>query len=332
MTPAVSIILPFYNTEATLETAVLSIRDQSFPDWELIVFNDGSTDGGLYIAQGMAKQDPRIQVIDETHRGIVTSLQQASSMARGEFIARMDADDIAHPDRIAAQVNLLQDNPAMGLCGTQINMTGENIGSGRRRYERWINNQLSHEDMIRELFVECPIPHPTFMMRRSDLEHIDGYQERGWPEDYDLVMRMWRAGFKLGKVALPLLDWFHSNTRHSMTHPRYEEASFRALKRHYLLQTYLRAQRPFYQWGAGEVGKRWLREWETHRPQAVVDINPRKIGAVIHGVPVIPPEDLPQKGEAFILCMVGAPGARADIRSWFAQHGYEELRDYLFCA
>ena len=94
----------------------------------------------------------------------------------------------------------------------------------------------------------------------------------------------------------------------------------------------LRGGRPFYQWGAGEVGKRWLREWQERKPEAVVDINPRKIGRRIHDAPVIAPEDLPPPGETFVVVAVGAPGARTDIRDWLTPRGYEETRDFLFLA
>ncbi len=87
----------------------------------------------------------------------------------------------------------------------------------------------------------------------------------------------------------------------------------------------------FYQWGAGEVGKKWLREWQP-KPLAVVDINPRKIGRLIHDVPVIAPEELPPPGRAFVVIAVGAPGARNVIREWLTPRGYEEPRDFLFLA
>jgi len=147
-----------------------------------------------------------------------------------------------------------------------------------------------------------------------------------------LVMRIWRAGWRLGKVAEELLEWRDSAQRLSMTDARYSEAAFRALKRHYLEQRCLRGGRRFYQWGAGEVGKRWLREWDRFAPEAVVDIHPRKIGRRIHHTPVIAPEALPPPGEAFVVVMVGAPGARDEIREWFGAHAYQELRDYRFLA
>lgn len=117
-----------------------------------------------------------------------------------------------------------------------------------------------------------------------------------------------------------------------MTSVRYSPEHFRAIKRHYLLQSYLRGETPFYQWGAGEEGKPWLREWEGRRPLAVVDITPRKVGRGLHGMRVIAPEDLPPPGTAFTVVAVRAPDARPEIRAWMTPRGYRELSDYLFLA
>ncbi len=328
--PTVSVVLPFFNAASTLGQAIASIREQTFADWELIAFDDGSEDGSAAIAARAASEDPRIRLVSSSHVGIVDALRRGCAEAGGTYIARMDADDRAYPERLAAQVALLEAHEAMALCGTRIRMTGTAIGPGRRRYEAWINHLVRPEDLARDLFIECPLPHPTFMMRRQAYQAIGGYQDHGWAEDYDLVMRFWRTGCPLGKVPRCLLDWHDRPGRLSMTSSRYGEGQFRKLKRHYLFASYLQGDRPFYQWGAGEVGKRWLREWRSRKPLAAVDINPRKIGGRIHDVPIIAPEELPPPGSVFTLVMVGAPGARQTIREWFGPRGYREGEDYLF--
>lgn len=329
--PSVSVVLPVYNSQSTLEAALDSIRRQTFEDWELLVCDDGSTDASLAVAEKSAALDRRIRVLPGAHEGIVATLRRGCAEARGAFIARMDADDAALAQRLERQVALLASDTRIGLCGTRVTMTGKAVGLGLRRYEAWINGLVTHEEMVRELFVECPLPHPTFLMRREAYEAVGGYAGRGWAEDYDLCMRFWMAGWRLGKVPEPLLQWRESPGRLSRSNPCYSPEAFRALKRHYLFQTYLK-DRTFHQWGAGEVGKQWLREWAERTPAAVVDINPRKIGRRIHGVPVVAPDDLPRPGETYIVVAVGAPGARDDIRAWLGPRGYEELRDYVFLA
>jgi glycosyltransferase involved in cell wall biosynthesis len=330
--PAISVVLPCFNAAPTLGSALRSIREQTFADWELILFDDGSTDGSLETARRFARADSRVRVLASSHVGIVAALQTACAETAGGLVARMDADDVAHPERFARQLELMRADPGLAICGTQVTMVGERIGYGRRRYQHWVNDLLTHESIVRDLFVECPIPHPTFLMRRPCFEAVGGYVDRDWAEDYDLCMRLFLAGMRFGKVDAPLLNWRDALDRLSMVASRYSPERFRALKRHYLFQSYLKGRERFHQWGAGEVGKRWLQEWDTPRPLSVVDINPRKIGRRIHGIPVVFPDDLPKPGTDFIVVAVGAPTARDEIREWFTARHYRELDDFLFLA
>lgn len=330
--PAVSVILPFYNAAATLPAAIASIQQQSFQDWELIAFDDGSADPSLRIAETSAATDTRIRALSAPHRGIVAALQDACAAARGHYLARMDADDIAHPERLAKQLAAMEAEPNAAVCGARVRITGASIGSGTRRYEAWINRLVQAEDIARELFVECPLPHPSFFMRRAAYESAGGYHGEAWPEDYDLILRFWQSGYRIIKTPETLLEWRAHPERLSLNSPRYTETAFRTLKRHFLFKTYLQGNRPFCQWGAGEVGKRWLREWTAQRPGLVVDVHPRKIGRNIHGFAITAPESLAPPGAAFILIAVGARGARVEIREYLNARGYRELKDYLFLA
>jgi len=313
--PRISVVLPVFNGAETLARAIESIQTQNYRDWELIVVDDGSEDDSVAIATAFAESDPRVELLHCPHRGLVPALNTGCTAARSEFIARMDADDVSHPDRFSRQLTWFADHAEGGLCGTHVCMAGEVIGAGRRRYEAWLNHIITHGDIVRELFVECPIAHPTFMMRRAAYEAVGGYRDFDGPEDYDLVMRFWQAGFTLGNVPEPLLDWYEQPGRLSMCSPRYDEAAFRRFKRHWLVESRITGGRPLYQWGAGEVGKRWLREWPAGALQAVADIRPSKIGQHIHGYDVIRPEDLPAPGACFIVVAVGTPGARDIIRA-----------------
>lgn len=324
--------MPAWNAAATLPAAVDSIRSQTFQDWELLVVDDGSTDESGETADRLAREDARIRTLHTPHRGIVAALNTAAEAARGRLLARMDADDLSLPHRLEAQHALVEADPGIGLCGGIVRITGDQAGSGTRRYEAWVNGLLTHEDIVREILVECPVPHPTFLMPKALFEELGGYRDCGWPEDYDLVLRVWRAGRRFAKPSVPVLEWRDHGRRLSRSDPRYAEAAFRRCKRHYLAKSGGADGRRFFQWGAGEVGKRWLREWEAFRPEAVVDINPRKIGRTIHGTPVIAPENLPPPGNVFIVAAVGTPGARDDIRGTLFPRGYTEGRDFLFLA
>ncbi len=328
----ISIILPVYNGVATIGRAMASIQAQDDSHWELIVFDDGSTDGSVAEARRIAKSDMRIRVVERPHRGLVPALQEACALAQGDYLARMDGDDVSLPQRLSEQRDWFALHTKGGLCGTQVRMVGETVYDGRRRYEHWLNANTTHDAIERELFIECPIAHPAFMMSRAAYDSVGGYRGFDGPEDYDLVFRIWHAGYTLGNVGRPLLAWHDSPGRLSMNSPRYGEAAFRNLKRHWFKAAGVGEGLPLFQWGAGEVGKRWLREWPPGTIEAVVDIRPGKIGQCIHGATVIRPEDLPPPGECYFLIAVGTPGARTIIRDWCRDKGYRECDDYRFIA
>ncbi len=328
----ISVVLPVYNGASTIERAIVSIQQQTDPNWELLIVDDGSTDDTYPRVAALAAGDDRIRPIPSSHGGIVSALHTGISHARGDFLARMDADDLAAPPRLAAQRRWFESHPHGALCGTGVIMAGSELGIGRRRYEAWLNAIQTHDTVERELFVECPVAHPSFMMRRAAYEAVGGYRDFEGPEDYDLVFRFWHGGYEVGNVPGPYLTWKESKGRLSMNSPRYDAYAFRALKRAWLQRLRADDHRPLYQWGAGEVGKRWLREWGAGEVTAVVDIRPGKIGQQIHCVPVIEAEALPGPGNCFVVVMVGTPGARDLIRAWFRSAGYVECIDFRFFA
>jgi glycosyltransferase involved in cell wall biosynthesis len=330
--PEISVIIPYCNAAKTLSKAIESIQNQTFRNWECVLVDDGSIDDSSALVKTYAAEDNRLRPLQQAHGGIVRALQEGCAHARGRYIARMDADDIALPERLEMQYEHMQAHPETALCGTHVTMFGAEIGEGRKRYEEWLASLQNHNDIVRDLFIECPIAHPTFFLRREPFVRVGGYEDHGWAEDYDLCMRLFLNSERFGMVAEPLLKWRESSQRLSMTAERYSLEQFRALKRAYLSRSYLKHRSVFHQWGAGEVGKAWLREWQALKPQGVVDIHPRKIGLKIHGVPVIAPDDLPRPGTTFIIIAVGAPGAREEIRAWLTPRGYSELRDFLFVA
>jgi hypothetical protein len=206
------------------------------------------------------------------------------------------------------------------------------VRDGALRYERWVNSVITPEDMHRDLFVECPIPHPSLMVRRSAFELVGGYRDMGWPEDYDLLLRLWEAGYRFGKVPEVLLEWRERPDRLSRTDSRYAEDAFRRCKVHFLGLRI--AGRPVVVWGAGPVGKAFARalQHEGHKVVAFVDLDPRKIGQTIHGAPVVPPSAIGRYEKAFIVAAVGSADARAEIRDSLRAAGFKEPEDYCAVA
>jgi glycosyltransferase involved in cell wall biosynthesis len=326
--PLISVLLPCRDAEATVTDALASLAAQTFGDFEIIAVDDGSIDRTRALLHKWVRRDNRIRIIATEPQGIVNALNTAVADARGVLLARMDADDVAHRTRLARQVHWLDSHPELAACGTQIRYFPRRlVRAGARRYEQWINGIVSPKEVERDLFVECPIPHPTLVIRREALDAAGAYRDQGWPEDYDLMLRLWRAGYQLGKVPEVLLSWRESQDRLSRTDSRYSEDAFRRCKVHYLSTRI--AERPVLVCGAGPVGKAFalaLKE-KGHRIAALVDLDPRRIGQMIHGAEVIPPKDIKKHRETYALAAVASENARFEIRAYLRAAGFREPED-----
>lgn len=327
-----SILLPCRDAAAHLHECIASLEAQTFTDYEVIAVDDGSSDATGAILHDWSARDDRVRVAHTAPAGIVCALHAAVEQARGEVIARMDADDVAHPERLQAQLACMAEHE-LAACAAQVEyFPRENLSDGALAYEQWVNSLVTPEDIARDVFVECPLPHPTLMVRSDVLERIGGYRETGWPEDYDLVLRLWAAGLRLGKVARPLLRWRNGDARLSRTDVRYGQAAFRACRVAFLESTLLRARQHLVICGAGPVGKAFARDLlaRGHTLRAFVDLDERKIGQVIHGAPVLPYAALGEPAGCFALAAVAGRRARTEIRRALTQRGWIEMRD--FCA
>ena len=252
MSPAISILLPFYNAAPTLARCLDSLLAQSERDFEVLAVNDGSSDGGGEIATAYAARDGRIRLLSLLHGGIVAALNAGLEACRGRYIARMDADDLSLPQRLARQRAFLERHPRCDLVGALAEPIAEPIaellaepGAGRGasppvplspgvvRYHRWMNGLLDDAAIKANLFVESPLPHPSFFARADWFRKLGGYRDPPWPEDYDLLLRAWAAGSVFGKVPAVLLQRTDGPDRLTRSDPRYRrDAMFRA-KVHY---------------------------------------------------------------------------------------------------
>jgi glycosyltransferase involved in cell wall biosynthesis len=324
-------LLPCRNAESTLDEAIESVLGQTLKNLEVVAVDDGSTDDTALLLVEQARHDGRTRVVLTPQQGIVSALNTAARHARGSLFARMDADDIAEAARFERQAAFLAEWPDLAACGTRVRyFPRELVRDGARRYEQWINDVLTPDEIERDLFVECPIPHPTLVVRRETFEELGGYRDADWPEDYDFVLRMWQAGHRFAKLPEVLLHWRERPDRLSRTDPRYTEEAFRRCKVHFLESRI--AGRPVVICGAGPVGKAFalvLLE-AGHRIVAFVDLDPRKIGQNIHGARVIPPSDIALYTGAYFLAAVGSEKARWEIRKYLVGAGFQELDD--FCA
>jgi glycosyltransferase involved in cell wall biosynthesis len=190
--PLVSVILPVFNAQRYIRSAVYSVLQQTLADFELIVIDDGSTDQSRSILQDLAGRDRRIQLISRPNKGLVATLNEGIAAARGNFIARMDADDLCMPTRFARQVGYLNAHPECVLLGCDvlyIDEEGDPIG-------RMPDIAFGHEKITQDLLHRgWPIVHPSIMMRAEAVRTLGGYGADLVPnEDHDLFLRLGEIG------------------------------------------------------------------------------------------------------------------------------------------
>ena len=333
-TPRVSVLLPVFDAAPFLAACLRSIQRQTERNFECLVVDDGSTDGSLEIARSMASRDPRFRVLARPHRGLVATLADGIDCLRGQLIARMDADDLMHRHRLALQAAALDRSPELVGVGCHVRCFPRSaLGEGMREYEHWLSEITSSQHVRREAFVECPLPHPSLMLRREILRDF-GYRDRGWPEDYDLVLRILLAGRALGVVPQRLLSWRHRPERLSRVDPAYSIQRFTACKAAFLAQGFLRDDDEYVLWGFGSTGKALRRALGIHakQPSHIVELHPRRLGQRIHGAPVVPPEALASLPRRPVVASVAGAEARHRIRRALDAMGFRESRDYVCAA
>jgi glycosyltransferase involved in cell wall biosynthesis len=332
--PRVSVLLPVRDAALTLGECLRSLRTQTLADHEVVAVDDGSTDDSLALLRAAAGQDPRVRVFSTEPRGIVSALNRALLAARAPFVARMDADDVAHEERLGRQWERFFREPGLDVLGTRVSANGLGSNRGMLDYVAWSNALLTHDDIVRDLYVESPLVHPTVMMRRSRLAALSGFRSFDGPEDYDLWLRARRAGWRFGKLPEELLFWRDSPGRLTRREGRYAPDRFLARKIQDLEERDLLAGGVVV-WGAGPIGKAWSRGLQArgHAVAAFVEVDARKVGQRIHGAPVIAVDGVAATvGSRLHLAAVGQRAARERIRAFGARHGLRDGHDLLAVA
>ena len=184
MSPRVSVLMPVYNGEQYLAEAIESILNQTFADFEFIIIDDASQDGSLSIVRDFARRDKRIQIIEnQDNLGLSISLNKGIRAARGEYIARMDADDISTPQRFEDQVAFMDANPDIGICGTWVEYFGGDA--------EILKFPLNHDAIYARMLFENALAHPSVMMRAISIKEqgLLYDEEVQYAQDYELWSR-----------------------------------------------------------------------------------------------------------------------------------------------
>ncbi len=329
--PRISVLLPARDAAATVRAAAVSILRQTERDLSLVCVDDGSRDSTGEALSRLAARDRRVRVIRGPGEGIARALERGRAACDAEVVARMDADDVAHPRRLALQLEALRGNRSLAAVGGRVRLFPRRaLRAGMIRYAAWLNGLITPEQVERDLLVEAPLVHPASAIRADALDAAGGWRDGPFPEDYDLWLRLSAAGGRLANVPAIVLDWREGAARLTRTDARYALPRHAALKARHLAEHVVGRGAEVVLWGAGPTGKAFAGALaaEGVGVRAFLEVDPAKIGRTIRGAPVLPYREAARFRGTAILVAVGAPGARELIRAELAAAGLAELRDY----
>ena len=325
--PLVSVILPFYNAPF-LRDSIESILNQSYSNFELILINNGSTDESCEVADSYSTLD-KVRIAEEPNRGVVYAANKGIQLAEGDFIARMDADDVADIRRLEKQINFFDDNPGLDVVSSLVDYLGSNENKGFIHYVDWINSIVSTEDIYLNQFVEFPMANPSTIFRKEVFEKFGLYKEGDFPEDYELFLRLQSSGIRMGKVSENLLSWRDSENRLTRIDKRYSQDAFFRIKSKYLAR-WLSEHNLFhpnvYVWGAGRLSRRRSDHLRKEGINVVKYIDLSERNNTIYY------QNIPDSSNAFIVSYVANRGARSEIRTFLNSRGFIEGKSYILAS
>lgn len=329
--PKISVLLPYLNAGETLERAINSICRQDFHDFELVLIDNGSTDGSQQIAGKLSQSDNRIMLTRESRRGVAYATNRGAALASGQYIARMDADDEALPSRLRLQTAYLDDHPECdAVAGLAEHVPHSDLAGGFSRFVEWSNGIRSYEQIYNNRFIELPVVNPTLMWRRAVGEQHGLYRQGNFPEDYEMILRWLGAGVRVVKIPEVILKWYDSDNRLTRTDEAYSDLAFYRIKSSYLA-AWLQSRNPFHPdvavWGASRISRRRVRLLEKQGIHVNCYIDTKK-GRQI-GKKVIYYQDLPEAGSMMILSYIRQMDNRDRIRAFLQDKGYREGVDFI---
>ena len=328
----VSILTPFKNTEAYLADCITSILQQTYSHWELIIIDDASTDASYELVNAFAEKDPRIKLFKNTGNGIIDALRLALKHSKGQFITRMDSDDVMLPNKLAVFVHNLktfgEKHVAIGLVSY---FSADGVGEGYKSYETWLNNLTKSGRNYDEIYKECVIPSPCWMVYKNDLMACDAFNPNLYPEDYDLTFRFYKHRYTCIPCDKVLHKWRDYSTRTSRTHVHYAQNHFTALKLHHFLAIDYKPEKTLTIWGAGTKGKIMANILiEKNIPFEWICDNPKKIGKAIYGKTLMEFQALSKLKNTQSIITVANKTAQKEIRQYLESLNLEPIKDYVF--
>jgi len=324
--------MPVFNAVPFLTACLNSIENQSINDWELIAIDDYSTDSSWEILKSFEKKLPnQVQVFQNKKKGIIPALQLAYSKCQGEFITRMDADDLMEKTKLETLRNLLIKNGKGNVSTGLVKYFSETpLGDGYRKYEQWLNALSLENKNYDDIYKECVIPSPSWMCHRDDFEKCGAFSSSQYPEDYDLCFRFYKNKLKVVNAKEVIHHWRDYSNRTSRTDPNYANPNYFDLKLPYFLELDYDKNRPLVIWGAGKKGKILVKKLiDKNIDFHWVSNNEKKNGKMIYDTQVEHFEKLEFLKNPQVIVSVASPEGQVEILDFFKNRKNWDY--YFFC-
>lgn len=341
MAELISILLPVFNAQQFLADCLRSIQSQTYPDVEIVIVDDGSTDDTPRILNDFASRDDRFRILTlSQNNGIVAALNMGLAECRGGWVARMDADDTMNPQRLELQKRYVDTHPETDILGTRVRVFRDDgeLTTGQQRYQDWSNALVTDEEIRCEMFAESPIMHPTFFLRWGTYQELGGYRDNPWAEDYDFLLRASLTKLRFAKLTEVLVDKRDSPNRLARIDDRCKRRAMFAAKAHYFAKAkWADPNRQLLIVGSGSSGRiacSALRK-EGVDVHGFVDNIRGGSGRTVAGLPAYtldydhPNGFFDAVGKTHFLLCIGMPEGRLMMEKLLIERGYKAGTDYL---
>lgn len=310
----ISILLPFRNAAPWIEATVDSIVQQTIADWELIAINDHSTDATASIIENF--DDSRIYVIQNSGEGIIPALQSGLKVASGDFITRMDADDLMPKDKLKVLVKAV--SPGRKIITGKVQYFGEQeVSEGYRKYEDWLNERIDLNDHFDHVYRECVIASPNWLVLAEFLKEDRIFEQLQYPEDYDLTFLWKEMGYEVVAVNEVTHLWREHPKRTSRNSDIYDQESFFRLKLNWFAKT--EKGKTLGVFGTGVKGKRVVTQLQKAFEISWFDHENTRITSPIEGFYIKNPEECTTD----LLLIAVYPDNRKPLEEFVRSLGYE---------
>jgi len=321
--------MPVRNTAHFLHECIDSIISQSYKAWELIAIDDHSTDNSYAILADYTERYKNIKAYKNDGNGIIPALRLAFRYSIGTYITRMDSDDIMVTEKLALMRESLTKRKQLSVGLVQY-ISETALGEGYKKYADWLNNLTIEKNNFSEIYKECVIPSPCWMLHRQDLINCGAFAPDVYPEDYDLCFRMRNNNVKIQAVNKIIHLWRDHDDRASRNDPHYKNNNFLDLKLHHFLSHDRDTNKKLILWGAGKKGKILAKKLlEQSQKFLWISDNEKKVGVTIYTEKIKATNILSDNIDCQVIIAIAQRGAQEKIRYKLSK--LREIKVYFFC-